>query len=558
GLYQDYSHVWFKSLASGGSEHSSGAEEVLTIILRDILLSKCQADPTTGKTILEEFLGNKYRFPVFRRFVLLCIDKQWSHYGGLLDVFLEIVPTALQESDYEVELQDILLHHNQSFGDGLISRLKQLIEKVPEYYIKEGEKLTAHWRFKWFSPLKDNPKFTRDYNQAREKAEPKDGKPYEPERSAFKGGFVSHKSPISKEEILQKPMVELVKYLNEFQGADSWHGSFEGEPDKQGLAEALQSTVKDDPKKFTDHIEEFCGAPYSYIHRLLRGLLEAWGAKKDLDWIRIFDFCLKYIGRDKEVFLKEALQAQGEDSGKGRYIWVIDDAVDLIDAGCRDDARAFDPIHFEKVKGIFDSILPLLKGEKHPDTQRDALTYVFNTTLGKTVEAFISFSLRIARSTKTKEEKWGQRKYDRFFSIGIDPYIWFGYFLPQMRYLDEAYADNKVRDFSNRSADDFEWQMFMEGYLSGHRFYKDVYFLMRSHYIKALENKVLQEKTDQRLDQHITIGYLHGHELLQENNADGQKSLFWKMFTEASSLGKQDRWLETVSFFWSLTPRTIK
>ena len=148
--------------------------------------------------------------------------------------FLDVNSNAFEESDFEFELQEILRNYNAEFSDSLKERLLKIInENVSEYYIKEGEKLVAYWKYKWLSPLRENPYFSLLYEAAKEKAEPKEGRPYKVE-SPIKGGFVVHKSPLSKEDILQMPILELVKYLNNFKGADFWHGTFEGEPDKKG------------------------------------------------------------------------------------------------------------------------------------------------------------------------------------------------------------------------------------------------------------------------------------------------------------------------------------
>ncbi|MBL7130690.1 MAG: hypothetical protein ISS45_04735 [Candidatus Omnitrophica bacterium] len=559
GLYSDYSHVWCRTLKSG-PEHGNGAEDVLTVILRDVLLAKCEVGREEGKQVLDSFLkDNKYQFPIFRRFALLCIDRFWGEYFEFLDKLIEVVPTILAESDLEVEMHDVLQNHNSTFSPALKEKLKVLIDDVPQYYINKGdEKLTAYWRYKWLSPLRDNPDFASLYEEAKQKAEPKDGKPYEVERSAFKGGFVGHKSPVTKEEILKKPIAEIMKYLSDFKGADFWHGAFEGEPDKEGLADVLGAAVKDDPKKFTDDLNAFMGVDYFYLHRIFRGLKEAWNGNIEINWQNIFDFSLNYLDRGKDVIISEALKAQGEDSGKGRYIWIVEDIVELIGDGSENDKRAFSQEFFDKVEKIFDFILPLLKGEKCPDTQRDALTYALNTTLGRTIRAYMSFSLHVARVTQKKQDSWGQNKYERFFAIGIDAYIWFGCYLPQMKYLDNDYATEKINFFAQKDSADFEWQMFMEGYLTGSRIYQDLYVLMRPNYIKALESTVFKGRADERLAEHICIGYLQLGEALAQNNEDGQPSLFWKMLDEANTDDKRGPWEDAAGFFWSISGRRLK
>ena len=233
-----------------------------------------------------------------------------------------------------------------------------------------------------------NKYFTSLYEEARQKAGLRKDQSYKPERStvAKLGWGASHKAPISKENLLLKPIIEIAKFLDDFKGADFWHGTFEGEPDKEGLAGILQGAVKEDPKKFTDHLNAFMDTDYFYLDRIFRGLKEAWDGGIDLDWKIVFDFCIGYLRKGENVIIDEARKVQGEDSGRGgRYIWIVEAIVELISSGSADDSRAFPPELFAEVEEIFDLIIPLLKGEKRPDTQRDALMYALNTTLGRTI-----------------------------------------------------------------------------------------------------------------------------------------------------------------------------
>lgn len=172
--------------------------------------------------------------------------------------------------------------------------------------------------------------------------------------------------------------------------------------------------------------------------------------------------------------------------------------------------------------------------------------------------SFITFSLYVRRVTKQEDKGWGKNNYERVFDKGIEAWIWFGRFLPDIRYLDKDYTDEKIKEFLKYDAEQFGWQMFMEGYLSGHYVHDDIYDLMRPHYLKAIEKKVFSESIDYHLVQHITLEYLRGKEELKEKNNDGRDSLFWYMLDDASSPEKHDRWLEVARFFWSLSGRRIK
>jgi len=450
-LRVDYSQIWSRSLADT-SEHIHDAEHALTSILRDVLLEMCALNPTSAKQVLERFLTTDYYFVIFKRFVLLCMDKHWSTFGDIFTRFIEVLPDAL-DAECEVELHDLLLHHNGNFSKSITDHLSRLIADVPIYYVQKGDKYVAYWKFKWLSPLKDNPVFRADFDRAKEIVSPKNGAPYEPERQTTRGGFVRDYSPLTSEEILKMPNVDLIKYLNEFVGADTW-GSFE-----DGLADTLQAAAKENPSKFTGELALFIDAPYLYVRHIIAGLRDAWKSNIGLDWESCLRFFHSYLGQGKEILLKKAFEAQGEDSGEGKYIWVIDDVVDLISEGTRDDKHAFDPKYLAEAEKIFDLIMPLLKGEEK--AERDALTYVFNTTAGKTVKAFVDLSLRRARVIKQKETHWGMLKFERYFDIGIDAYIWFGDLLPQFIFIDKEYAEKKRVDFEAFPPETHKWQMFL-------------------------------------------------------------------------------------------------
>ncbi len=560
GLHSDYSSIWIKSLAEDELFPSSDAEQILTIALRDVMLAKCQSSKSEGFQLLDNFLSKKYKFPIYKRLVLFCINKYWDSYRDYFDKSFDSIESSLQGAECEVELHDIFQNHHQSFSPQLVKKILIFIDDVPGYYVEKGERLVAYWKYKWLSPLRENPAFCSLYEEAKAKAEPEENKPYEPDRIRLKGGPIIHRSPISKEDLLQKPNGELVKYLRDYEGADFWHGTFKGLPDRDGLGETLQAAVKEDPNKFTHEILDFMEVDYFYLVKILGGIRDAWSDQREIDWKKVLEFSIAYLSRDAEVIIKEAIEGQGEDGGEGKHLWIIEIITDLISDACRDDGRALDEQYFIITEEVFNRIIPLLKGEKQPDTQRDAMTYALNTTLGRTTRSYLMYSLRAARVATKKGEKrnenWGENHFDQFFLIGIDPFIWFGAFLPQMTYLDEKYTKNKVEQFANKSQDDYEWKMFMEGYLRGVQ--QITYGLMRDNYEKAILCNVLEEDEDRSLVQHICRGYLSGLDVLAEKNPDGKDSLFWMLLLKAGSLGRENRWVEVAKFFWSLTPRTLR
>jgi hypothetical protein len=557
GLYNDFSEIWFKSLANDKSTFGQKAEEALSINLRDVLLAKCESNREDGRKILDAFLSDEYIFPIFRRLVLFCTDKYWHDYKDYFDMFLDLVPDAFEGLEYEVELFDLMLNNNYDFNTSLIDKIKAMIDKVPDYYLNKDPRTKDYWQYKWLSPVKDNPAFKDHYDEISQKIKSGEIKPYEPERTSFPvSEWLGHKSSIPKEKILEISVEDFLKIYNEVPtqtGLGSIHKRSQENPDKVGLGNEFQAALKDNPKKYTDKIFLFLNADKYINQQLFSGLKDAWKLNKEIDWNNIFKYIPAYIDKNNSLILKEKDKEPEPLSGDIKFEWIIKVIADLIADGCQDDSHAFDTKHFDDVEEIFTKILSLIEGEKKPDIKRDSITYVFNSTLGRIVMAYVSFALRKARATKEKEENWGKNKYERFFEKGIDGFIWFGRNLPQICYLDQGYAEEKIKYFTSLTIDNFNWRMFMSGYLEGRQVYKDTYKLMRSNYLKVITNDVFDKNIGKWLVEHICIGYVYSDESLDSKNDDGEDSLFYLMLTKADELKKQYRWFETADFLKTLS-----
>lgn len=556
GLHSDHLDIWMKSLKGNAEIHNPEADVSLTAIIRDILLAKCESNKEGGREIIRKLISEEYPFPIFRRLALYCIDNYWEDYSDILEKMIVIFPDMFQQGEYEVELYDIFANHNTKFKKSLLKRLENIIENVPDEYVSEN--LASFWKFKWLSPLRDHPDFKILYDEVVKVIKPKNGKPYEPDRVTVKSGYVTHRSPWLKEEILQMTIGELVKHLKEFKGAASWMEASEGEPDKEGLASALENAVTENPKMFSNEIDLLSRIDVFYLERILRGFSSAWKNNKELEWERIFSFFINFIEQNGNSLIRKAFQSLEKEGGDKKYIWIVTGIFDLIDDGCREDSHAFSAEYFDRVEKLFQLLLPLIKSDQKPDIQNDSLSYALNTTLGRAIVAYITFALRVARVSKTKEKNWGVNKYERFLEKGIEGYIWFGTYLPQLRYLDKKYVERKILSFAEKDATDSNWKAFMEGYLMGANVYRDIYLFMQQNYLKALGMNVFKEDVDRRMVEHICIGYLHGDELLQPQDADGKKSLFWYMLMKSGEIGKNDRWQKVIDFFWGKTGRTVK
>jgi hypothetical protein len=288
GLFNDFSQIWFKSLANDESTFGQKAEESLSINLRDVLNAKCDTNHEQGKAILDAFLTDEYNFPIFRRLALLFIDRFWNDYKDCFERFINLVPDALEGSEYEVELFDLMKKHNKDFTGSIIYKIKAMIDNVPIFYHDNNLEKKDYWKLKWLSPLRDNLEFEILYNEIRMKIADDNIKPYEPRRSfSSVSKWLGHVSPLSKDELNKISVEDFIKAYQEFptlNEEESHQAMWDEKPDKIGLADKFKEALKDTPDKFTDKIFLFINEDKLINQRLFSGLTEACKNKKDIDW----------------------------------------------------------------------------------------------------------------------------------------------------------------------------------------------------------------------------------------------------------------------------------
>ncbi len=555
GLYADYSSIWMKSIASEPERGMSDAKEILAVLIRDVLLAKCKLDSSKGNAILEEFLSPDYQFPLFRRLALFAIGNCWSEeYKKLFWVFLDKNPDAFEDSNYEVELFKLLQANEQKL-DKVVEkpRLKALISAGPKdlRYKEDDEdkrmKFIAHWKQKWYLALSADSNFQDLLEVQKKITGVEEVKP--PSESAFiETHWGEGRSPLDKDAILGLRIPDLVEKLAEFKSKGVWEG-----PTEEGLAEALKSAVKENPNKYVNDLAAFQTVNYRYVYSILNGIADAWKEKKTFDWGKVFEFSLLYL--NKPDFLESGKKAQGED-WHPYHIWILSVLADLIQEGSRDDSWSFAEEYFVKADEILVAIFSILKKQpqKEEKTHSNFVTEALNTTYGRTIIALILSGLRKARIQDKKEARsatrWDPTQYENLLKDNvIEAYTLLGQYMPNLLYLNRSWVEEKIVGFEALNEGEIKWKAFMEGYLFGHRLYQDLYKLMRKHYIKGIDSSFKGDRAENRLVQHITIGYLRGTEPL-----DSTDSLFKRI------LDKWDakQYKEIVSFFWSESRRIVE
>jgi hypothetical protein len=500
--------------------------DLLTYALKKVLNVKARINPRSIEPILKEFLNDEYLY--FPKMALFIIGKNTTSYERLFWDFLEegrgdLIMDSLHFGD---ELKHILRNLGDMTPDHK-KLLKDLIEKGPQESLpdEDREKYIAVWKQKRYRELAFDPDFKELYEKMIKithapKAE------LRPAIGRVETRWGPGPSPLSKEELLQISNEELAVYLSEFKTQHPWEG-----PSVGGLADMLKEAVKEQPEKFVSNLSPFLKSGYLHIYEILWGIRDAWNGKKQVEWDKLFKFIKEYIASDE--FWQDRYQIVEDERWHADHKWVIGIIGELIQDGSRDDGWAFSEKYIKDAEEILFTIFSKLKKEEQREI-KDPITHALNTIHGKMTIALIYLALRIARIGDRKGTqasiKWSsaiKTQYENLLKEEIiEAYTLLGQYMPNLFYLDEDWVRTKIKYFTSIEKE-YLWSAFMYGYLFIGRVYDDLYTLMRSHYLKAIEKSFEEESADERLGQHISLGYLKGREDFSENSLFGMLIKQW-------------------------------
>ncbi|MEN9978751.1 MAG: hypothetical protein ABIK38_00195, partial [candidate division WOR-3 bacterium] len=339
----DYSFIWLPSLRDSPRPYDDGLQ-ILTLILRDIMLGKAKKDQEALRKVVTSFLGDKYPLPIFRRLALYLIACEWEDNK---DIFWQMVKDSrkadllFNDLSYHNELHEIFSNNYKKFT----LEEKELVKNIIEAHAGEkfpDPKMAALKKQEWFSVLKDDEYFKPLYEKYK-KITGGDVN-YSPpvERAEVRVG--PGLSPVAKEKILNTSNQELAEFLNNFKTVDFWNG-----PTADGLANALQSAVAELPEKFTADLTPFLRTGYFYVYHILLGLNDALKQNRKIDWDKLLDFLRQYIRQEdfwNNKFVVEDFH------WNANYHWVNGMIARIIQEGCQRGRPGFAENHFPIVKEI--------------------------------------------------------------------------------------------------------------------------------------------------------------------------------------------------------------
>ena len=163
----------------------------------------------------------------------------------------------------------------------------------------------------------------------------------------------------------------------------------------------------------------------------------------------------------------------------------------------------------------------------------------------------INYSLRCARLYRKEQgERWVEaikEDFDKRLNREVEPSFEFsvilGEYLANLYYVDEDWVKSNINRIFPKD-NDAHWRAAFTGYLfNSSTVYAKLYSLLRAneHYTKGLETNFSDHHIEERLVQHICLGYIEEWEKL-----DDGKSLITKLIKNRNV----DQLSAIVSFFW--------
>lgn len=533
----DYSYIWLRDLTKDESKSIYNPEHFLAVILRQLAIEKVKHNKEEGMEVIQKFLSDEYPHSLFKRLAMVLISMDWENYAKYFDLILGDIKERYFDRDaFRPELAHLLRQNSNELTQKQKNKILEIIDNGPSEDLPDNKKeeYKLYWKQSIYKILDTNPEFKSKYDEIK-KITKRDVKLPE-----YNNGVILKeefdKSPVSAEEFLTKENGEIVRYVTTYKPTGHFPNF-----SPEGIYRTLQSAVELNPSKFTQSLSPFKTKDYHLLLSLYNGLEEAWKQHRDISWDEVVKFTFELLQED--WFWKPP--EKDKIHYQNYFSWTLSAIGDLLREGCRTDDWSFNESLHKDIEMIIDIMIDKLPYDS--ETYNGAgVDHALNSSWGKVLTAIIYLGLREARlSDKNKEKKtskWSKSLKDNFESaLGrdiLEAYTLLGQYLPNLHYIDKEWVENKAK--SIHAIDDKRFETFMEGYLFTGKVYEKLYKLLTKSYEKALAVKFEDKRIQERLIQHITVGYVRGNEGL------GDDSLIDKII----KTGNSEYVREIVEFMW--------
>jgi hypothetical protein len=526
-----FNSVWIGTIEGPSEQHAMYRYDNVVIAFARMIIAQLNPPDYLGdvKALLED------EHPIFLR---LGFHAVTVHYDIFKSLFWGLAANPLDKRLAKPEVYRLLARHCGSFSSEEIGQVLGWIESS-EYYLpeeiqaesEEAKRAVAYRKKEWLSALQESTdERVRESFAKYDRICP--GKVEHPGHnfwSETRSGRPA--SALDWATLIQKSDEDLTKTLNEYREGDGWD-----RPTRRDVASELSKCVAENPARFSESIDGLRDLDDVFRLALLAGLRDAWNQGKNYKWDSVLQF-LDWLLRNERAVTGEHAE---------RYVREI---AGLIRAGTAQDNHAFDAALLPLAENILLRLVNVPVSDI--DATGDIVHAVIHSTKYDVFRALLDYALRSARMAPGgRTDRWPpaikdmfQQKLDRRIEPSEVYSFFLGERLPHLVYLDRdwVYA-NLDRIFP--SADSAHWMAAFAGYLLGTKsVYEEFYKALRSggHYHTAISVDFQETHLNDRVTDHICIGYLHSWEDLNDDDS---------LISAVLRQKRVDRLDEIVDAFW--------
>jgi len=539
-----YSCIWRPAIED--HEQNGSRDDALDILiraLRDSLSGFISAAPDKASAYVYKLLQSPVE--TFKRIAIHAIAENFPVLGKIAD-------EVLVKEHFRPNLRHEMWHLlNKRYADmspvqqqAALERILFLEQTSADDQIDSGH--SAYTQATWLAAVRHHSSELEQHYQRAiglAKAEPE-----HPDFSSYHtSGWVTHESPLSRDELLTFTIDRLVGYLADYRDPRDLRG-----PGIDGLVGAFKTVIKDEPLRYSPHLDQFIDLAPCYIHAVLDAFAEIWKNKKSLPWDEIWAALLNFI---KAIIVQERFWSLDNSEQHGHFVgnrhWVVSSIGRLIESGVQSDDHAFSPDLLPQSLDILRDLLSKQDGAEYKDDS-DAVSVAINSPRGRCLEALINHALRSCRlADKDASDHtvvWADleplftselnRPGNYEFATLVAMY------LPNFLYLSKEWTLSRLESIFNTD-DQMRWRCAMQGYAHVNNVHQDVYEYLRDHghLVRVLDDDLLRDKVSNKIIQHIAITYLHGSE-----NINDQASLISTLLNRR----EPDEISQIIWFLWTL------
>lgn len=516
-----WSSLWRPAIADDGQNRTADdADDILVEALRDVLLSYIESAPQSAGEYVRILLENQYN--TINRIAIHVVDNR---YDTLKQLTESVTISDYLASNYRHEIWHFLHNHYQDFSDVQKEHIKKIITDIAEFDDDNQLKpaATAYRQVTWLSAIKD---YGEDVAEAHKRlAAIAGGEPEHPDFSSYTSvGWVDHESPIAKEELLALNIEDLVRQLDSYEDP----GHFGG-PGIRGLTKVFRQTIKAEPLKYSNQLHKFILLDLAYIYEVIEAYAELWAEKTQLPWDEIWSniliFCESLVSQ-KRFWSRE--NAKPRSAFVATRHWIVGSIGRLIENGTKSDDHAFPEKYLDVAEKILLVVLKKQRGEKFKP-ESDAVSIAINSPRGRCLESLINLTLRSCRLSDKQNGDHGQvwLHFQPIFDVELNRTEKKEYefstlvvnYLPNFLYMSKAWVLKNLTclfDMANYQ----KWLCAMQGYAYVGHVYETIYKYLRDqgHFIRALDDKNIRERINEKIIQNIGVAFLNDFERLDESS----------------------------------------